>query len=50
LSGIQKDVVVVEAGTVVEADLIANNPGNTLFHCHQQDHMDSGFMALFRYA
>jgi FtsP/CotA-like multicopper oxidase with cupredoxin domain len=50
LSGVSKDVVIVEAGTKVEADLIANNPGNTLFHCHQQDHMDSGFMALFRYA
>jgi len=50
LSGIQKDVVIVEAGTQVEADLVASNPGNTLFHCHQQDHMDSGFMALFRYA
>jgi FtsP/CotA-like multicopper oxidase with cupredoxin domain len=49
LSGVYKDVVIVEAGTVVEADLVANNPGNTLFHCHQQDHMDSGFMALFRY-
>jgi FtsP/CotA-like multicopper oxidase with cupredoxin domain len=48
--GVYKDVVVVEAGTRVEADLVANNPGNTLFHCHQQDHMDSGFMALFRYA
>ncbi len=50
LSGVHKDVVIVEAGTRVEADLVANNPGNTLFHCHQQDHMDSGFMALFRYA
>ena len=49
-SGIRKDVVIVEAGTTVEADLVADNPGNTLFHCHQQDHMDSGFMALFRYA
>lgn len=49
-SGVHKDVVVVEAGTTVEADLIPNNPGNTLFHCHQQDHMDAGFMALFRYA
>jgi FtsP/CotA-like multicopper oxidase with cupredoxin domain len=49
LSGVHKDVVVVEAGTVVEADLLATNPGNTLFHCHQQDHMDAGFMALFRY-
>ncbi len=49
-SGVHKDVVVVEAGTTVEVDLLATNPGNTLFHCHQQDHMDSGFMALFRYA
>ncbi len=49
-SGVHKDVVIVEAGTKVEADLVASNPGNTLFHCHQQDHMDMGFMALFRYA
>ena len=49
-SGVHKDVVLVEAGSVIEADLIADNPGNTLFHCHQQDHMDAGFMALFRYA
>ena len=49
-SGVHKDVVIVEAGTRVEADLVASNPGNTLFHCHQQDHMDMGFMALFKYA
>jgi FtsP/CotA-like multicopper oxidase with cupredoxin domain len=49
-SGVHKDVVIVEAGTRVEADLVASNPGNTLFHCHQQDHMDMGFMTLFRYA
>jgi FtsP/CotA-like multicopper oxidase with cupredoxin domain len=49
-SGVHKDVVIVEAGTKVETDLVASNPGNTLFHCHQQDHMDMGFMALFRYA
>jgi len=49
-SGVHKDVVMVEAGTKVEADLMAANPGNTLFHCHQQDHMDMGFMALFKYA
>jgi FtsP/CotA-like multicopper oxidase with cupredoxin domain len=50
MSGVYKDVVIVEARTKVEADLVATNPGNTLFHCHQQDHMDSGFMALFVYA
>jgi FtsP/CotA-like multicopper oxidase with cupredoxin domain len=48
--GVLKDVVIVKAGTTVEADLVPDNPGDTLFHCHQQDHMDLGFMALFHYA
>ena len=48
--GIIKDVVLVEAGTEVEAEFTADNPGDTLFHCHQQNHMDFGFMLLFRYA
>jgi FtsP/CotA-like multicopper oxidase with cupredoxin domain len=33
-----------------KVDFIADNPGPTLFHCHQQLHMDFGFMALIRYA
>ena len=49
-SGIWKDVVVVPAWKEVEVDLVANNPGKTLFHCHQQFHMDSGFMALMEYS
>ena len=48
-SGVYKDVVIVEAKSTVAVDLVANNPGDTLFHCHQQDHMDSGFMRLFKY-
>jgi len=48
--GIMKDVVLVGAGTQVDVEFTANNPGLTLFHCHQQDHMDMGFMMLFRYA
>src|ERR1039458_2527580 len=27
-----------------------DNAGNTLFHCHQQLHMDFGFMAVMKYA
>ncbi len=48
-SGVFKDVVVVPRRNVVEADLLADNPGLTLFHCHQQLHMDYGFMTLLRY-
>jgi FtsP/CotA-like multicopper oxidase with cupredoxin domain len=49
LSGLYKDVVVAPANATVEADFIANNPGATLFHCHNQTHMDFGFMTLLRY-
>jgi len=49
-SGIVKDTVVVNANKVVEVDFTAENPGNTLFHCHQQMHMDFGFMVLMKYA
>ena len=40
----------VPANTTAEVDFTANNPGATLFHCHNQTHMDFGFMMLFRYA
>jgi FtsP/CotA-like multicopper oxidase with cupredoxin domain len=49
-AGVRKDVVVVRPKTQVEATLIANDPGPTLFHCHNQLHMDFGFMALMEYA
>ena len=50
MSGLRKDVVVVPANSTAEVDFVAANPGATLFHCHQQSHMDFGFMMLFRYA
>ncbi len=48
--GILKDTILVDARTQVEVEFTANDPGLTLFHCHQQNHMDAGFMMLFRYA
>jgi FtsP/CotA-like multicopper oxidase with cupredoxin domain len=50
LRGIIKDVVLVEAQTRAEVEFTADNPGASLFHCHQQNHMDLGFMMLFAYA
>ena len=49
LSGLRKDVVVIKAKSNAEIEFIATNPGGTLFHCHQQTHMDFGFMMLLRY-
>jgi FtsP/CotA-like multicopper oxidase with cupredoxin domain len=48
--GIRKDTVLVPANSEVDVEFTADNPGLTLFHCHQQNHMDLGFMMLFRYA
>jgi FtsP/CotA-like multicopper oxidase with cupredoxin domain len=48
-AGILKDVVMVGGYQQMEIDFVANDPGLTLFHCHQQLHMDFGFMALFDY-
>jgi FtsP/CotA-like multicopper oxidase with cupredoxin domain len=47
--GLMKDVVMVPAWKEVEIDFTADQPGPTLFHCHQQFHMDFGFMAMLRY-
>ena len=49
-AGVIKDVVMLGGFQELEFDFVADNPGPTLFHCHQQLHMDFGFMALFRYA
>ena len=48
--GILKDTVLVDANTETDVEFTADDPGLTLFHCHQQNHMDMGFMMLFRYA
>jgi FtsP/CotA-like multicopper oxidase with cupredoxin domain len=49
-SGLKKDVVNVMPLDTVAVDFVADNPGNTLLHCHMQLHMDFGFMQLIKYA
>jgi FtsP/CotA-like multicopper oxidase with cupredoxin domain len=50
IAGVIKDVVMLAGFQELTFDFVADNPGLTLFHCHQQLHMDFGFMALFNYA
>jgi FtsP/CotA-like multicopper oxidase with cupredoxin domain len=45
--GVMKDVVLVKGFGKVEVDLVPSIPGLSLFHCHQQLHMDFGFKLLF---
>jgi FtsP/CotA-like multicopper oxidase with cupredoxin domain len=48
-SGLRKDVVNVMPLDSVAVDFVADNPGDTLWHCHQALHMDFGFMQLLKY-
>jgi FtsP/CotA-like multicopper oxidase with cupredoxin domain len=50
IGGLKKDVINVMPLDTVEVDFVADNPGDTLMHCHQQLHMDYGFMQLIKYS
>ena len=43
------EVLNVPAWKQAEVEVPAIHPGLSLFHCHQQFHMDMGFMAMLRY-
>ena len=49
LSGLIKDCVNVMPLETVAVDFVADNPGDSLVHCHQQLHMDYGFMQMIKY-
>jgi FtsP/CotA-like multicopper oxidase with cupredoxin domain len=46
-SGVMKDVVLVKGFRKIAADFTPSMEGLTLFHCHQQFHMDYGLKTLF---
>ena len=50
MSGLIKDTVLVMPLEEIAVDFTADNPGDSLMHCHQQLHMDYGFMQMVRYA
>lgn len=46
-AGVMKDVVLLKGYRKIAADFVPAMEGLTLFHCHQQLHMDYGFKTLF---
>ena len=46
-AGVRKDVVLVKGYRKIEVDFTPEQTGLTLFHCHQQLHMDYGFKTVF---
>lgn len=48
MSGMRTDVAEVFPGSMKVLDMVASNPGTWLFHCHVNDHIAAGMIALFR--
>lgn len=45
-AGLNKDVIMLGGYQSLDIDFTADQPGLSLLHCHQQLHMDYGFMTL----
>jgi FtsP/CotA-like multicopper oxidase with cupredoxin domain len=50
MSGLMKDTISMPRRSTAEIDFVADTPGDSMFHCHHQDHMDEGFMGVITYA
>ena len=46
---LMKDTINMVRYSTVEIDVLADDPGPSLLHCHHQDHQDEGFMGLVTY-
>ena len=45
--GRHTDVIELLPGSMKTVDMVADNPGTWMFHCHVEDHMEAGMMAVF---
>ena len=46
--GKRTDVVRLMQAQMVTVDMVPDNPGTWMFHCHIDDHMDAGMVALYK--
>jgi len=47
IMGMRMDMVELLPGSMKTADMVPDNPGTWLYHCHVNDHITAGMMALF---
>jgi manganese oxidase len=46
--GKRTDVVELMQAQMLSVDMVPDNPGTWMFHCHIDDHMDAGMSAMYR--
>jgi hephaestin len=47
-NGNRVDVVELMPAQSLTADMVPDNPGNWMFHCHFSDHMEAGMVAMYQ--
>jgi hephaestin len=45
--GMRTDVVALLPATMVVADMVPDDPGTWLYHCHVGDHISAGMLARY---
>jgi hephaestin len=48
VNGQRTDVIALSPAQMVTADMIPDDPGIWLFHCHVSDHMEGGMVARYQ--
>jgi hephaestin len=48
VNGSRTDVVLLSPAQMVTADMVPDNVGTWMYHCHISDHMQAGMMALYQ--
>ncbi|MEN9579138.1 MAG: hypothetical protein RJA70_2147 [Pseudomonadota bacterium] len=48
LNGARMDVLSILPATMVTVDMITDNPGTWLYHCHVNDHILAGMLATYK--
>jgi hephaestin len=46
--GMRTDVVSLMPAQMVVADMVPDNPGTWLYHCHVADHIHAGMLSLYQ--
>jgi hephaestin len=48
VNGSRTDVVLLSPAQMVTADMVPDNVGTWMYHCHLSDHMQAGMMAMYQ--
>ena len=47
-TGMRTDTVPLMPATMIQGDMVPDDPGTWLFHCHVNDHILAGMLARYR--